>query len=97
MNFGGAITILNTYDIKPNYTALGQAYGIDRRTVKKKYEGIENKKRGRKEVSKLDKHKELIKTKLKIPGVNKQAVYKYIIMTVDKEIGSYSNFNKYVT
>lgn len=96
MNFGGTITILNTYEIKPNYTALGKSYGMDRRTAKKKYEGIENQKRGRKEGSKLDKHKELIKTKLSIPGANKQAVYKFIVMNIDKDIGSYSNFNKYV-
>ena len=96
MNFGGTITVLNTYEIKPNYTALGKAYGMDRRTAKKKYEGIENQKRGRKEGSKLDKHKELIKNKLSIPGTNKQAVYKYIAMNIDNDIGSYSNFNKYV-
>lgn len=96
MNFKGTITILNTYEIKPNYSALGKAYGMDRRTAKKKYEGIENQKRGRKEGSKLDKHKELIKDKLSIPGANKQAVYKYITMNIDKDIGSYSNFNKYV-
>lgn len=96
MNFGGTITILNTYEIKPNYSALAIAYGMDRRTAKKKYEGIENQKRGRKEGSKLDKYKELIKNKLSIPGTNKQAVYKYITMNIDKDIGSYSNFNKYI-
>ena len=96
MNFGGTVTILNTYDIKPNYSSLGRIYGIDRRTVKKRYNGVKNKKRGRKDGSKLDKYEEIIKKKLKIPGVNKQAVYQYLLMNVDKDIGSYSNFNKYI-
>ena len=93
-NFEWTSTILTILDIKPNYAELGRVYGMDRRTAKKKYEGIKNKKRGRKEGSKLDKHKDLIKNKLNIPGSNKQSVYKFIIMNIDKDIGSYSNFNK---
>mgnify|MGYP002623757467 CR=1 FL=1 len=96
MNFGGTITVLNTYEIKPNYSDLGRNYGMDRRTAKKRYEGVENQKRGRKEGSKLDKYSDIIKDKLSIPGTNKQAVYKFILMNIDKDIGSYSNFNKYV-
>ena len=96
MNFGGTVTILNTFEIKPNFSNLGLTYGMDRRTAKKRYEGIENKKRGRKEGSKLDKYKELIKSKLKIPGSNIKAVYQYLLMNIDEDIGSYSNFNKYV-
>lgn len=50
----------------------------------------------KKKVSVLDKYKDLIKEKSKIPGTNKKAVYMYIVMNVNKNIGSYSNFRKYV-
>ena len=95
-NIEGEIAILKTLGIEPNYAALGREYGLDPRTVKKKYLGIETKKRGRKEGSKLDKHKEIIKVKLSIPGVNMKAVYKFITMNLDNNIGTYSNFYKYV-
>lgn len=94
-NLKGAIACLKTANLKPNFSALGRQYDLDRRTAKKKYLGIPNKKK-RKKASKLDKHQELIKTKLNIPGVNKKAVYEYIIMNIDDSIGSYSNFRKYV-
>ena len=95
-NLEGEIIILKALGIEPNYAALSREYGMDSRTVKKKYLGIKNKKRGRKEGSKLDKYKEIIKEKLNIPGVNIKAVYKFIIMNLDNNIGTYSNFYKYV-
>ena len=64
------------------YLLTRRQYGLDRRTAKKKYLGITNKTKRKKE-SKLDKHQDLIKTKLNIPGVNKKAVYEYIIMNID--------------
>ena len=94
-NLKGAITCLEAANIKPNFSALAREYGLDRRTAKKKYLGITNKKKRKKE-SKLDKHQDLIKSKLSIPGVNKRAVYEYINMNIDDNIGSYSNFRKYV-
>lgn len=94
-NLKGAKTCLETLELKPNYSELGRIYGIDRRTAKKRYEGIERKEKKVK-VSKLDKHSELIKEKLKIPGTNMNAIYKYIVMNIDDNIGSYSNFRKYI-
>lgn len=94
-NLKGAKICLETYDLKPNYSELGRIYGIDRRTAKKRYEGIQNKEK-RIKSSKLDKYLELIKEKLKIPGTNMKAIYKYIQMNIDVDIGSYSNFRKYV-
>ena len=95
-NIEGEIVVLKTLGIEPNYAALGREYDMDQRTAKRKYLGIENKKRGRKEGSMLDKYKEIIKEKLTIPGVTIKAVYKYIVMNIDKDIGTYSNFYKYV-
>lgn len=94
-NLKGAKTCLETFNIEPNYSELGRIYGIDRRTAKKRYNSIENK-TFRNKSSKLDKHFDLIKEKLKIPGVNMKAIYKYISMNIDPNIGSYSNFRKYI-
>lgn len=94
-NLKGAKTCLETLDMKPNYSELGRIYGIDRRTAKKKYNGIENKTK-REKHSYLDKYIDIIKEKCNIPGATKKAVYKFIQMNVDSNIGTYSNFNKYV-
>lgn len=94
-NLRGAKTCLETLDMKPNYSELGRIYGIDRRTAKKKYNGIENKVQ-RVKHSCLDKYIDIIKEKCNIPGTTKKSVYKYIQMNIDKDIGTYSNFNKYV-
>lgn len=93
----GELLCLKTNNIKPNYSELARIYNIDRRTIKKYYLGIKlNDNRNSKRTSKLDKYQELIKNKLLIPGTNKKAVYMFIIMNIDKNIGSYSNFRKYV-
>ena len=94
-NLKGELLCLKTENIKPNFSELSRIYGIDRRTVKKQYLGITNEKEKKKKTSVLDKYKELIIEKLKIPGSNKKAVYMYLIMNVDDKIGSYSNFRKY--
>ena len=94
-NLKGVKTCLETLDMKPNYSELSRIYKIDRRTAKKRYNGIENKKQ-REKHSYLDKYIDVIKEKCNIPGTNKKSVYKYIEMNIDNKIGSYSNFNKYV-
>jgi hypothetical protein len=48
------LNIINIMDLKPNYSELGRKYGIDRRTVKKYYEGYEGKPTNRNKPSKLD-------------------------------------------
>ncbi len=87
---------MKTNSIKPNYSELARTYNIDRRTVKKYYLGLETNNKTTKRISKLDKYQELIKNKLLIPGTNKKAVYMFIVMNLDNNIGSYSNFRKYV-
>ena len=81
--------------IKPNYSALGKIYNMDRRTVKKQYLEIENQKEKKERISKLDKYQKIIKEKLNIPGSNKKAVYMFLKNEIDEDIGSYSNFRKY--
>lgn len=89
------LNIINIMDLKPNYSELGRKYGIDRRTVKKYYEGYEGKPTNRNKPSKLDEYKEEIYEKLQIEGIKVKAIYEYFL---DKnyDVGSYSNFNKYI-
>ena len=90
------LKILKMSDIKPNFSELARLYEMDRRTIKKYYEGYEGKSKNRYKTSKLDKYKELIGIKLAIKGVNVRSVYEYLISEIDSDIGTYSNFNKYV-
>jgi transposase len=82
-------------EIKPNFSELAREYGIDRRTVKKYYEGYEGKPKTRNKQSKLDKYYDEIKAKLEIKGVTVKGVYEYFV-SKNYDIGTYSNFNKYV-
>ncbi len=95
-NLKGELLCLETNNIKPNFSELARVYNLDRRTVKKYYLGLQSNNGNIKRTSKLDKYQDLIKNKLLIPGTNKKAVYMFIKMNVDENIGSYSNFRKYV-
>ncbi len=90
------LKILKLSDIKPNFSELARFYDLDRRTVKKYYDGYEGKAAHRNKPSKLDKHYDLIKQKLSIKGANVRAVYEFILSEKDPDIGTYSNFNKYI-
>lgn len=92
----GALICLETIGTKPNFSELGRIYNCDRRTAKNRYLGIVKDHKPRNKPSKLDKHVELIKQKIKIPGSNMRAVYEFIITNVDDNIGTYSNFRKFV-
>ena len=95
MNLQGQLTILKSMNIKPNFSELAREYDLDRRTVKKYYEGYEGKSKTRNKSSRLDQYYIEIKEKLAINGVTINGVYQYF---KDKygDIGTYSNFNKYV-
>ena len=90
------LRILKLSQIKPNFSELSRMYGIDRRTIQKYYDGYEGKPKHHNKPSKLDKHIDLIKTKLSIRGSTTKAVYEYILSEVDPDIGTYSNFSKYI-
>lgn len=87
------VIIIKTLEIKPNYSELSRKYKIDRRTIKKYFNGYEKKKtKDRK--SKLDIYKDEIKEKLALAGATIAGVYQYFKDI--SEIGTYSNFYKYV-
>ncbi|MFR5147651.1 MAG: IS21 family transposase [Eubacterium sp.] len=90
------LKILRLSNIKPNFSELARLYDMDCRTVKKYYDGYKGKPTHHNKPSRLDKHKDIIVQKLAIKGANVRAVYEYIISEVDSEIGTYSNFNKYI-
>ncbi|MBP2073238.1 transposase [Thermoanaerobacterium butyriciformans] len=50
-------------EIKPNFSEIAREYGVDRRTVRKYYEGYEGKPKTRNKQSNLDKYYDEIKAK----------------------------------
>ena len=94
-NMKGQLQIMKSIGIKPNFSELERALGINRHTIKKYYNGYEGKPAVRNKPSKLDKYYEEIKSKINLCGVNQMAVYQYLFQK-DNTIGTYSNFKKYI-
>ena len=90
------LRLLKMSKIRPNFSELARQYDLDRRTIKKYFDGYEGKPEHHNKPSRLDKHYDIIKLKLSLRGANIRAVYEYLIDEVDESIGTYSNFNKYV-
>ena len=90
------LRLLKMSKIRPNFSELARQYDLDRRTIKKYYDGYEGKPEHHNKPSRLDEHYDIIKLKLSLRGANIRAVYEYLIDEVDESIGTYSNFNKYV-
>lgn len=95
-NMKGQLEIMKSIGIKPNFSELERALGINRHTIKKYYDGYEGKPAEKNKSSKLDKYYEEIKNKINLCGVNQIAVYQYIFQK-DNTIGTYSNFKKYLS
>ena len=88
------LLIMKTLNIKPNYSELSRIYKIDRRTIKKYNNGNCRKNITIIRKSKLDDLKNEIKEKLELPGITVTGLYQYF--SKDKNIGTYSNFYKYI-
>ncbi len=89
------LNIIRLFEMKPNFSELARSYGVDRRTVKKYYDGYEGKPKTRCKTSMLDQHYDTIRTKLQIRRTTVRAVYEYFI-DQGIDVGGYSNFNKYI-
>ena len=97
-NLKGELAVMDSLDTKPNYAALGRKYGMDWRTVKKYHNGYEGRPDKRNKGSKLDEYRNEIKDKLAIKRITVQGVYQFMLKKYGvNRIGSYSNFNRYVT
>ena len=90
------LKICKLSDTKPNYAELARTYDMDWRTVKKYYDGYEGKPKHRNKPSRLDPYQDVITHKLQIRGATVRAVYEFIYDEIDSNIGTYSNFNKYI-
>ena len=88
------LLIMKTLNIKPNYSELSRIYKIDRRTIKNYNNGYSKENTTRIRKSKLDKFKNEIKEKLKLPGITVTGLYQYL--NENEDIGTYSNFYKYI-
>lgn len=73
------LRLLKMSKIRPNFSELARQYDLDRRTIKKYYDGYEGKPEHHNKPSKLDEHYDLIKLKLSLRGANIRAVYEYLI------------------
>lgn len=95
MNWKGQLQVLRGLEMKPNFSELSRKYSVDRRTIKKYWDGYPGKPKKILKPSKLDKHKDEIISKLSICGTNVKATYEYLQCKYP-DIGTYSNFSKYV-
>lgn len=97
-NLKGELAVMDALGIKPNYAALGRQYGMDWRTVKKYHNGYEGRPDKRNKGSKLDEFKNEIADKLAVKRITVQGVYQFMLKKYGaNRIGSYSNFNRYIT
>jgi transposase len=88
-------TTLQTFEVKPNFTYLGNKYNLDPRTVKKYYEGYEGKSPTKIKTSMLDKYEEIIKEKLTYKGIKISSIY-FFLKNEKEYKGSYNTLTHYV-
>lgn len=90
--------IMEASNIKPNFSKIARELGVDRRTVKKHYNGFE-KTTKRDKPSKIDKYKEIIEELLSENSIqrfySRSVLHKYLVDNYGLEI-SESNFRKYI-
>lgn len=93
-NLIGTLTMLKTMGILPNYSELARTFGKDRHTIKKMYDGKENKTR-KKKPSELDLYIDEIIEVLSHPGTNIKSAHWYFKNEKSLKC-SYDNFKTYV-
>ena len=96
INIMGALNIIRTHHMKPNFSDLARQYGLDRHTISQYYHDGGKKSIKRRRASVLDGYAEEIKDLMTRPGSTKKAVYEYL-KDIHEEIGTYSNFRSYTT
>lgn len=94
LNLIGTLTMFKTMGILPNCSELARTFGKDRHTIKKMYDGKENKTR-KKKPSELDPYVEEIIEVLSHPGTSIKAAYWYFKNEKSLKC-SYDNFKTFV-
>ena len=89
-------TMLNTFEIKPNFAYLSRKYDLDPRTIKKYYNGYDGKATTRTKPSQLDKYEEikLISSKYNTSFVEIEAAVQDLL---SKFVVSKDEINKTIT
>lgn len=91
-------TIMESNNIKPNFSKIARELGVDRRTVKKHYEGFQ-KLTKRNKASKIDKYESIIDELLSENSIqrfySRSVLHKYLVDNYGLEI-SESSFRKYI-
>ena len=90
------LILMKSKGVIPNFSELSRQFHVDRRTVKKYYDGYEGKARHHKKSSKLDIYYDEIKERLSLYRGPLYQSYNYFRKKSDNTIGTYSNFRKYV-
>lgn len=94
INIIGTLTMFKTMGMKPNFSELARAFGKDRHTIKKMYDGKENKVR-KKKPSELDPYVKDIITVLSHTGTSIKSAHWYF--KNEKHIKcTYDNFKTFV-
>lgn len=98
-NIMGELFIMDQMGIKPNYSALGREYGLDRHTVKKYHDQGGIKRAQRKRGSICDQYYEEAKELLSKPGITVKAAYEFLLKkySINGQFDmTYSNFRSYL-
>ena len=80
---------------KLNYSELERVYGINRKKIKKLYDGTYKENQTRVRKSCLDDYVDIIIEKMNIPGHTLAGIHRYLVNTVGLET-TYNNFKSYV-
>lgn len=94
LNLIGTLTMFKTMGILPNFSELARTFNKDRHTIKKMYDGKEEKER-KKKPSELDPYVDEIIEILSHPGIKIKAAYRYF-KNEKKLKCSYDNFKTFV-
>lgn len=96
-NVMGELNMYRQLGIKPNFTQIGEKYGLHRQTVAKYWkQGDEIEDRRRSKGSAFDEFRDVIEQKATLPGVTKRAVYEFLLdRHPDARLPGYGAFTKF--
>ncbi|ACV21407.1 Transposase and inactivated derivatives [Slackia heliotrinireducens] len=93
----GELNMYRQLGIKPNFTRIGEKYGLHRQTVAKYWnQGEEVEDRRRDKASAFDEFRDVIERKAALPGVTKKAIHEFLLdRHPEAGLPKYGSFTKY--